>query len=91
MVFVGFPRFPAPVEFLSAFLACYIHPVILQTACLILEGGEFTGRKREELSGFKRMLGAINNVLRKFSTLQTETGRWDVDGRKIKQQTGSKH
>src|SRR5205814_1931617 len=40
--FVGFPRFPAPVEFIAAVIAYYVHPVNIQTACLIMEGAEFT-------------------------------------------------
>src|SRR5437667_416125 len=40
--FVGYPRFPAPVEFIAAVIACYAHPVNIQTACLIMEGAEFT-------------------------------------------------
>src|SRR5712664_3021427 len=32
--FVGYPRFPAPVEF--------VHAVSIQTPCLIMEGAEFT-------------------------------------------------
>ena len=40
--FVGYPRFPAPVEFNSAVIAYYVHPVNIQTACLIMEGAEFT-------------------------------------------------
>src|SRR5256886_2060639 len=40
--FVGFPRFPAPVEFIAAVIAYYVHPVNLQTAWLIMEGAEFT-------------------------------------------------
>ncbi|QBZ71562.1 external scaffolding protein [Escherichia phage Lilledu] len=40
--FVGYPRFPAPVEFISAVIAYYVHPVNTQTACLIMEGAEFT-------------------------------------------------
>src|SRR5699024_7657597 len=42
LVLVGFPRFPAPVEFIAAVIAYYVHPVISQTACLIMEGVEFT-------------------------------------------------
>src|SRR6266404_7045809 len=34
--FVGYPRFPAPVEFISAVIAYYVHPVYIQTACLIM-------------------------------------------------------
>src|SRR5256884_7452210 len=40
--FVGCPRFPAPVEFIAAVIAYYVHPVNIETACLIMEGGEFT-------------------------------------------------
>src|SRR4051812_50103307 len=40
--FVGYPRFPAPVEFIAAVTAYYVHPVNIQTACLIMEGAEFT-------------------------------------------------
>src|SRR5204862_397439 len=28
--FVGFPRFPAPVEFIAAVIAYYVHPVNIQ-------------------------------------------------------------
>src|SRR5947199_166067 len=40
--FVGYPRFPAPVEFIAAVIAYYVHPVNLQTACLIMHGAAFT-------------------------------------------------
>src|SRR5262249_60424063 len=40
--FVGYPRFPAPVEIIAAVIAYYVHPVNIQTACLIMEGAEFT-------------------------------------------------
>lgn len=40
--FVGYPRFPAPVEFIAAAIAYYVRPVNLQTACLIMEGAEFS-------------------------------------------------
>src|SRR3989442_15685611 len=40
--FVGYPRFPAPVALIVAVIAYYVPPVHLQTACLILEGPEFT-------------------------------------------------
>src|SRR5207245_2657533 len=36
--FVGYPRFPAPVEFIAAVIAYYVHPVNIQTACLIMVG-----------------------------------------------------
>src|SRR5205807_1330152 len=46
--FVGSPRFPAPVEFIAAVIAYYVHPVNIQTACLIMEGAEFTENIRSE-------------------------------------------
>src|SRR5579884_565132 len=47
--FVGYPRFPAPVEFIAAVIAYYVHPVNIQTDCLIMEAAElfaFTLRVR---------------------------------------------
>src|SRR3989440_1652734 len=35
-------RSPAPVEFIAAVIAYYVHPVNIQTACLIMVGAEFT-------------------------------------------------
>src|SRR5262249_40692686 len=40
--FVGYPRFPAPVEFIASVIAYYVHPVNIQTACIIMKGAEFT-------------------------------------------------
>src|SRR5258705_55320 len=40
--FVGYPRFPAPVEFIAAVIAYYVHPVNIQTACLFIKGGRYT-------------------------------------------------
>src|SRR5688500_16085222 len=40
--FVGYPRFPDPVEFIAAVSAYYVHPVNIQTACLIMEGADDT-------------------------------------------------
>src|SRR5699024_519067 len=40
--FVGYPRIPAPGEFIAALIAYYVHPVNIQPACLIMEGAEFT-------------------------------------------------
>src|SRR5256884_8507409 len=39
---VGYPRLPAPVEFIAAVIAYYVQPVNIQTAWLIMEGAEFT-------------------------------------------------
>src|SRR5690348_15850165 len=40
--FAGYPRFPAPVQSIAAFIAHYATLVNIQTACLIMEGAEFT-------------------------------------------------
>src|SRR5699024_2135588 len=40
--FVGYPRFPAPVEYIAAVIAYYVHHVNIQTACLIMEGAKIT-------------------------------------------------
>src|SRR5947208_12648282 len=37
--FVGYPRFPVPVEFIAAVIAYYVHPVNIQTACLDRKSG----------------------------------------------------
>src|SRR5258707_14764129 len=39
--FVGYPRFPAPVGFIAAVIAYYVHPVNLQPPCLIREAAAF--------------------------------------------------
>src|SRR5256884_9870188 len=36
--FVRSPRFPAPVEFIAAVIAYYVHPVNIQAGCPIMEG-----------------------------------------------------
>src|SRR5205809_6767174 len=36
--FVGYPRFPAPVEFIAAVIANYGRPVYIHTACIIMVG-----------------------------------------------------
>src|SRR5262249_55026041 len=71
--FVGYPRFPAPVEFIAAVIAYYVHPVNIQTACLIMEGAEFTENiinsvdrpvKAAELSAFTlRVRAGYTDVL----------------------------
>src|SRR5688500_8118223 len=49
----------------------------------------YTQGKREQFSGFNRTLEAINNVFRKFSAFQDETGRVNVDGMNIISNDGS--
>src|SRR5712692_11395471 len=38
--FVGYPRFPAPVEFIAAVLAYYVHLVYIQTPWVIIAAAE---------------------------------------------------
>src|SRR5690348_5963758 len=38
LFFVGYPCFPASVEFIAAVIAYYVHPVNIHSACLIMEG-----------------------------------------------------
>src|SRR5690349_24886798 len=40
--FVGYHLFPAPVEFICVVIAYYVHPINIQTVCLIIECAEFT-------------------------------------------------
>src|SRR5699024_3217264 len=40
--FVGYPRFPAPVEFIAAVIAYYVHRVNINRACRIMECAEAT-------------------------------------------------
>src|SRR2546425_11224389 len=41
LVFVGYPRFPASVEFFAAVIAYYVPRVNMQTACLMMEAADF--------------------------------------------------
>src|SRR4051812_28270215 len=38
--FVGYARFPAAVQVIARGIAYYVHPVNIQTVCLIMEGRE---------------------------------------------------
>src|SRR5258706_14166339 len=40
--FVGYPRFPAHVEFIAAVIAYYVHPVNIQPACAVMDGADLT-------------------------------------------------
>src|SRR6266487_6574245 len=40
--FVGYPRFPAPVEFIASGIAYYAHAGSIQAACLPMRGAECT-------------------------------------------------
>src|SRR5437867_3428015 len=70
--FVGYPRFPAPVEFIAAVIAYYVHPVNIQTACLIMVGAEFT---ENIINGVERPVKAAE--LFAF-TLRVRAGNTDV-------------
>src|SRR5450432_2450069 len=70
--FVGYPRFPAPVEFIAAVIAYSVHPVNIQTACLIMEGDEFT---ENIINGVERPVKAAE--LFAF-TLRVRAGNTDV-------------
>lgn len=39
---LGYPRFPAPVEFVAAAIAVYVHSVNVQIACAILDGIKYS-------------------------------------------------
>src|SRR5713226_10580784 len=70
--FAGYPRFPAPVEFISAVIAYYVHPVYIQTTCIIMEGAEFT---ENIINGVERPVKAAE--LFAF-TLRVRAGNTDV-------------
>src|SRR5258708_8509481 len=39
--FVGYPRFPAPVEFIAPVIAYYVHPLTIQPTFPIMEAPDF--------------------------------------------------
>lgn len=53
--FCGYPRFAAPVEFISAAIAYFVSPTNIQTACLIMEGAEFS---ENIINGIERSISA---------------------------------
>src|SRR5262249_10170046 len=61
-----------PVEFIAAVIAYYVHPVNIQTACLIMEGAEFT---ENIINGVERPVKAAE--LFAF-TLRVRAGNTDV-------------
>src|SRR5437879_3164397 len=40
--FVGYPRFPAPVEFIAAVIAYYVHYLNIPNAFFFIDGADFT-------------------------------------------------
>src|SRR5579871_2654021 len=71
-VWIATDCFPAPVEFIAAVIAYYVHPVNIQTACLIMEGAEFT---ENIINGVERPVKAAE--LFAF-TLRVRAGNTDV-------------
>src|SRR6516225_5159652 len=63
---------PAPVEFIAALIAYYVHPVNIQTAYLIIEGAEVT---ENIINGVERPVKAAE--LFAF-TLRVRAGNTDV-------------
>src|SRR5579883_2186399 len=59
LAFVGYPRFPAPVEFIPAVSAYYVHPVNIQTTCLIMEDTEFLTDAEEDVRQKLRIEGVM--------------------------------
>src|SRR5699024_1528193 len=72
LYFVVYTRFPAPVEFIAVVIDYYVHPVNIQTACLIMEGAEFT---ENIINGVERPVKAAE--LFAF-TLRVRAGNTDV-------------
>src|SRR3546814_11213218 len=70
--FVVYPHFPAPVELSAAVIGYYVPPVSIQTACLIMEGAEFT---ENIINGHDRPVKAAE--LFAF-TLRVRAGNTDV-------------
>src|SRR5690625_5433075 len=62
--FVGYPRFPAPVEVIAAVIAYYVHPVNIQTACRIMDASEFT---ENIINGIERTVKATALITITFS------------------------
>src|SRR6478736_5385112 len=71
-VWIATDRSPAPVEFIAAVIAYCVHPVNIQTACLIMEGAEFT---ENIINGVERPVKAAE--LFAF-TLRVRAGNTDV-------------
>src|SRR5437867_3941725 len=71
---VVYKKLPAPVEFIAAVISYYVHPVNIQTACLIMEGAEFT---ENIINGVERAVKAVF-----FSSRRRHTrsyGDWSSD------------
>src|SRR6266404_311796 len=71
-VWIATDRSRARVEFIAAVIAYYVHPVNIQTACLIMEGAEIT---ESIINGVERPVKAAE--LFAF-TLRVRAGNTDV-------------
>src|SRR5438552_1491894 len=60
------------LEFIAAVIAYYVHPVNIQTACLIMEGAEFT---EYIINGVERLVKASELFA---CTLRVRAGNTDV-------------
>src|SRR2546423_2551088 len=60
--FVGYPRFPAPVEFIAAVIAYYVHPVNIQTAAINSTGA---GDRKSGSAGMPRPISYAVFCLKK--------------------------
>src|SRR5262245_64800112 len=63
--FVGYPRFPAPVEFIAAVIAYYVHPVNIQTAAI-----NSTGDRKSGSAGMPRPISYAVFCLKKKKQAQ---------------------
>ena len=53
--FLGFPRFPAPAEFIAGAICYYVSPVNMQIACAVMDGCEFS---ENVINGIERTISA---------------------------------
>src|SRR5437773_6425883 len=58
--FVGYPRLPAPVDFIAALVASYAHPVNIQTDRFLMGDAEF---KEKNINRFERPLKALGSFV----------------------------
>src|SRR6266550_3338001 len=71
-VWIATDRSRARVEVIAAVIAYYVHPVNIQTACLIMEGAEFT---ENIINGVERPVKAAELFA---CTLRVRAGNTDV-------------
>src|SRR5436305_1232064 len=69
--FVGYPRFPAPVEFIAAVIAYYVHPVNIQTAAINSTGAGKRGDRKSGSAGMPRPISYAVFCLKKKNKYNT--------------------